>query len=110
MRSFGPFFGVMGMGIIVAATSSLSGCSDAPGTTPPAGLSTAYSSNCSRCHGPKGEGAGQFPKIPGTKTDEASYIAAVRGGSADRRMPAFSASQISDADLKADFVFLTTKR
>ena len=99
------------MGIMVVATSSLSGCSsDTPGTTAPAGLSAAYTSSCSRCHGPKGEGAGQFPKIPGTKTDEASFIAAVRGGSADRRMPAFSASQISDADLKADFVFLTTKR
>lgn len=89
---------------------ALTGCSsDDPGTTT-SGLSQAYQNNCARCHGATGLGSSQYPKLPGTKDSEAGYIAAVRAGSAARGMAAFSASQISDADLKADYLWLTTKR
>ncbi|MBL9111313.1 MAG: cytochrome c [Myxococcales bacterium] len=92
---------------------ALSGCSsddttgDAGSTT--SGLSQAYQNNCARCHGATGLGSGQFPKIPGSK-DEAAFIAFVRAGSPRGTMTAYSASQISDADLKADYLWLTTKR
>lgn len=93
---------------------ALTGCSSDDTTgdagTATSGLSQAYQSNCARCHGATGLGSGQFPKLPGTKDTEAGYIAAVRAGSAARGMAAFSASQISDADLKADYLWLTTKR
>lgn len=89
---------------------ALSGCSsDEPGTTT-SPLSQAYQNNCARCHGATGEGSGQFPKIPGSKDTEASFIAFVRAGSPRGTMSAFSASQISDADLKADYLYMTTKR
>jgi len=93
---------------------ALSGCSsddttgDAGSTT--SGLSQAYQNNCARCHGATGLGSGQFPKIPGSKDTEAGFIAFVRAGSPRGTMTAYSASQISDADLKADYLFMTTKR
>lgn len=71
------------------------------------GLSAAFGSNCARCHGPKGEGQGIYPRIPGTK-DEPTFIAFVRTGKGE--MPAFDSSTISDADLKADYAWMTTKR
>lgn len=85
------------------SSSSSSGSSSATAS----GLSAAFGSNCAGCHGPKGEGGGAFPRIPGSQT-EAGFIARVRSGKGV--MPAFSASQISDADLKADYLWLTTQR
>lgn len=92
---------------------ALTGCSSDDTTgdagTATSGLSQAYQNNCARCHGATGLGSGQFPKIPGSK-DEAAFIAFVRAGSPRGTMTAYSASQISDADLKADYLWLTTKR
>lgn len=97
-------------GASAALMFALSGCSsDEPGTTT-SPLSQAYQNNCARCHGATGEGSGQFPRLPGSKTTIEGYTAAVRTGSPARGMSAFSASQISDADLKADFEYMTTKR
>lgn len=109
---FGSFFGAITLlGFTCVVTGSVMGCSSDTTTGPTdASLSSAYASNCTRCHGPKGEGAGQFPKIPGKQGSEAAFIAYVRAGSPDQRMPSFSASQISDADLKADYLWFTTKR
>lgn len=89
-----------------ASSSSSSSSSGSSGTT--SGLSAAYKNNCQRCHGATGEGGGAFPRIPGGASSEASFIARVRAGKG--QMPAFSASQISDADLKADYLWLTTQR
>jgi mono/diheme cytochrome c family protein len=81
------------------------------GNTPPAQteptLSSSFQSVCARCHGAEGRGQGTYPSIPGTR-DEASFIAIVRSGGSE--MPASTAAQISDADLKADYLWLTTKR
>lgn len=71
------------------------------------GLSTSFKDVCSVCHGEEGRGKGQYPSIPGTK-DESAFIAIVRSGRGD--MPASDASRISDAELKADYLWLTTKR
>jgi mono/diheme cytochrome c family protein len=71
------------------------------------GLSVAFSENCSRCHGDAGLGNQFYPRIPGSR-DEAGFIAIVRSGSGE--MPKFAPTDISDADLKADYLWLTTKR
>jgi mono/diheme cytochrome c family protein len=70
------------------------------------GLSAAYSNNCERCHGPRGDGSSAYPRLPGNK-DEAGFIAFVRTGKGD--MQPFDASQISDADLKADYAILKAR-
>lgn len=71
------------------------------------GLSTAFKDVCAVCHGDEGRGKGQYPAIPGTR-DESAFIAIVRSGRGD--MPATDESRISEADLKADYLWLTTKR
>ncbi|MBX3215773.1 MAG: cytochrome c [Labilithrix sp.] len=70
-------------------------------------LSASFASTCTKCHGAEGKGQNGYPSIPGNKT-ESAFIAIVRSGSGD--MPATSASQFSDADLKSDYLWLTTKR
>ncbi|MBX3206475.1 MAG: cytochrome c [Labilithrix sp.] len=76
-----------------------------PGET--SALSASFQSVCATCHGDDGKGKGKYPSIPGGK-DESAFIAIVRSGRGD--MPASDASRISDADLKADYLWLTTKR
>ena len=76
------------------------------GTTE-AKLSVAFSDQCSRCHGDEGLGSSVYPKIPGSK-DEAAFIAIVRAGRGE--MPAFKPSEISDAELKADYLYLTRRK
>jgi cytochrome c551 len=93
-------------GLLMACSSSDDGGSSGT-SSQPSPLSAAYQSNCQRCHGPVGEGTGAYPRIPGSQT-EAGFISRVRSGKGE--MPAFTASQISDADLKADYLYLTTKR
>lgn len=68
------------------------------------GLSTAFTNKCARCHGEQGQGSGKYPPLPNGK-DESAFIALVRAGRDE--MPAFTASEISDADLKADFAILS---
>jgi mono/diheme cytochrome c family protein len=96
------------------ATTIASGCSssdDSSGSSgtakSEAGLSLAYASQCSRCHGTTATGQGKYPVLPG-KLTLATFVGTVRAGRSD--MPAFSGSQISDADLTADYNWMTTKR
>jgi mono/diheme cytochrome c family protein len=86
-----------------ACASSTGGSADGDGGTKGA-LSKAFGSQCARCHGPTGAGSGKYPKLPGTKTS-ATFIPYVRTGKGE--MPPFDASQISDADLTADFAVLS---
>jgi mono/diheme cytochrome c family protein len=73
-----------------------------------AGLSLAFASKCARCHGTTATGQGIYPPLPGSLT-AAAYAATVRAGR--KEMPSFDTSQISDADLAADYQWLsTTKR
>ncbi|MBS2012880.1 MAG: cytochrome c [Deltaproteobacteria bacterium] len=92
---------------LLGACSSDDDKGSTPTTQTSSGLSAAYMNNCARCHGVKGEGQGSYPRIPGSK-DEAGFIAFVRAGKG--LMPGFDASKISDADLRADYLWLTTKR
>jgi mono/diheme cytochrome c family protein len=107
---------------VIAMTSLGSGCgSSSDGSTTPAtssgssgtsgqtssGLSLAFASNCARCHGTTATGQGIYPSLPGNLT-AASFIATVRAGK--KVMPSFDASQISDADLTADYQWMKTKR
>jgi mono/diheme cytochrome c family protein len=71
------------------------------------GLSLAFASRCARCHGTTATGQGIYPALPGKLTADA-YKAVVRSGR--QEMPSFDASQISDADLAADYAWMTTKR
>ncbi|OJY29507.1 MAG: hypothetical protein BGO98_47510 [Myxococcales bacterium 68-20] len=71
------------------------------------GLSASFQAVCAKCHGDEGRGQGIYPQIPGSK-DEASFIAIVRAGRGE--MPATNAARFSEADLKADFLWLTTER
>jgi mono/diheme cytochrome c family protein len=92
----------------LGASVGCGGVNDGPATLDPRpipdggpGLSAAFSRQCSRCHGEKGQGTHlSFPRLPGA-LDEAQFIATVRAGRND--MPAFDPSLISDADLKADY-------
>jgi mono/diheme cytochrome c family protein len=70
-------------------------------------LSHAFGTQCARCHGPSGAGEGIYPALPGDQADADSFVAFVRTGKGE--MPAFTTSQISDADLRADFAVLSTK-
>ncbi|AKU97926.1 hypothetical protein AKJ09_04590 [Labilithrix luteola] len=70
-------------------------------------LSGAFTNLCATCHGDEGRGKDKNPAIPGTR-DEQGYIARVRSGGGP--MPAFDSSLISDAELEADYAWLTTKR
>jgi len=106
-------------GVAIIVSSIVMGCGDSadPNPNPPrtqqqqSGLSASFINQCARCHGETGQGqvvsGNNYPVIPGGK-DESSFIAIVRAGRGD--MPAFDASQITDADLKADYLWLTTKR
>jgi len=106
---------VTSMIVVVTALASLAGCSssdDGNGSSSgtqqgTSGLSAAFANNCARCHGPRGEGQGTFPRIPGSR-DVDGFIALVRAGKGN--MPAFDATKISDADLRADYAWLTTRR
>jgi mono/diheme cytochrome c family protein len=101
--------------IVVVATTIVA-CSEEedPNPNPPrqqqeakSALSTGFQNVCATCHGDEGRGKGQYPSLPGTR-DEAAFIAIVRSGRGD--MPASDSSRISDAELKADYLWLTTKR
>lgn len=74
-------------------------------------LSQAFKTNCARCHGPDGQGLGNYPKLPGDITSEAAFIAQVRSGSPNTNpsMDAYTEAQISDADLKSDWAYLSTR-
>jgi mono/diheme cytochrome c family protein len=89
--------------------ASVAGCSDeASSATADPNLSQGYAKQCLRCHGSQGQGGGEYPRIPGKKADVAAYKVYVRQGKGE--MPAFSATQISDADLEKDFAWMTTVR
>ncbi len=114
MTKTATFFGTVGFMTVAALTVYGTGCSS-DDTTADAGTGTstsaAFKSNCQRCHGAEGAGAGRYPAIPGSKTDsEDKFVAFVRAGSSGTEMSAYSASQISDADLKSDYAFLKSKR
>jgi mono/diheme cytochrome c family protein len=94
----------LGLAACSSSTDDTPTKTDAGGTS--GGLSTAFSTQCSRCHGPTGLGAGRYPRLPG-KPDADSFIAFVRAGKDE--MPSFTAAQISDADLRSDFAFLSTR-
>jgi len=108
--------------VVVALTalvmSSLAtGCSDDSTTKPlgasgssgqtSSGLSLAFASKCARCHGTTATGQGIYPALPGNLT-LAAFTATVRSGK--REMPSFDTSQISDADIAADYDWMKTKR
>ncbi len=71
-----------------------------------AALSSSFSRRCARCHGAAGLGEGKYPKLPG-KPDADSYVAFVRAGKGE--MPPFASADISDADLRSDFDYLSGK-
>jgi len=114
MTKTATFFGTAGLMTVAMLTVYGTGCSS-DDTTGDAGTGTtasaAFRSNCQRCHGAEGAGAGRYPAIPGSKaTSEADFIALVRAGVSGTEMSAYSSSQISDADLKSDYAFLKSKR
>lgn len=93
----------------LAACSSSTGGSNEFSGSADAALSKGYQSQCFRCHGPKGEGnGGEYPRIPGDKDTVEAFISQVRTGKGE--MPAFSATQIKDSELKADYTWFTTVR
>lgn len=101
--------------IVIALIAMSAACGGNDDTTPSprrteqtsSGLSTSFANQCARCHGETGEGQDKYPKIPGDK-DQPGFVALVRAGRGE--MPPFTTSQISDADLEADYAWLTTKR
>ena len=103
------------MAVTLTLTAVACGDDEAPNPNPPreqtetstSGLSTGFKEVCATCHGEEGRGKGRYPSIPGNK-DESAFIAIVRSGRGD--MPATDASRISDAELRSDYAWLTTKR
>lgn len=103
---------------MVSLTAGCSSSSDDPAMPPPSSsgssgqsssssLSLAFASRCARCHGTTATGQDVYPALPGNLT-AAAFVATVRAGRND--MPSFDASQISDADLAADYEWMKTKR
>lgn len=90
-----------------SSSSDDTGSSSSSSSSSGSGLSLAFTSNCAPCHGTTGSGQGSYPSLPGNLTLDA-FKANVRAGK--KLMPAFSASQISDADLAADYEWMKTKR
>ena len=99
--------------VITGLALNLLACSSSndpsPNASPDAGstataLSASFGAKCARCHGASGLGAGKYPKLPG-KPDADTFVAFVRAGRGE--MPPFSASDISDADLRSDFAYLS---
>lgn len=83
------------------------GILDCPTVAPPAytravpvSLSEPFARSCGGCHGERGQGRALYPAIPGTLSF-AEYSAVVRKGR--KAMPAFPESDVSDADLAADY-------
>lgn len=70
-------------------------------------VSQAFSSNCARCHGGGGAGIGDAPALPGDLSQD-QFVAVVRAGKGGR-MPAFSTSQISDAELAEAYAALKAR-
>jgi mono/diheme cytochrome c family protein len=106
--------------VIAVMVATMAACSDSEssktntadtdtdsGAAPSAKMSASYSNLCATCHGPEGRGANGNPSIPGAR-DESGFITRVREGNG--RMPPFDASLITDAELKADYRWLTTER
>ena len=102
-------------GLALSTTMATTACSssDDPSPVKPtdagstsAALSSSFSRRCARCHGAAGQGDGKYPKLPG-KPDADSYVAFVRAGKGE--MPAFASADISDADLRSDFAYLSGK-
>ena len=99
---------MVALALMTAFAGGCSSSEDSGGTgTSQAGLSLAYASQCSACHGTTGTGSGTYPSLPG-KLTLATYAGVVRTGRG--AMPAFGSAQISDADLTADYQWMTTKR
>lgn len=90
-----------------ASTAKPSSSSSSGSSGSSAGLSLAFTSKCARCHGSTGTGDATYPSLPGTLTLP-TFITTVRSGR--RAMPMFGASEISDADLAADYDWMKTKR
>lgn len=88
------------------ATPTPAGSSGTSGTAS-AGLSLAFASKCARCHGTTATGQGIYPSLPGNLTVEA-FNATVRAGR--KEMPSFDTSQISDADIAADYAWMKNTR
>jgi len=70
-------------------------------------LSKSFGTACASCHGDEGQGQGEYPALPGDKS-ESAFIAVVRSGAGT--MPAFSSAQIADATLKSDYAWLKANR
>jgi mono/diheme cytochrome c family protein len=82
------------------------GCPTVPQAVSPSvqpGLSTKYQSLCAGCHNDDGSGRGDYPALPG-RSGEGSMIDIVRSGKGG--MPRFTAAQIPDEVLRADFAIL----
>lgn len=110
-----PFFVSLSLGIAACSSDenpNPNATRTDAGSSQASGLSVAYSSNCARCHGDKGQGQTLngvvYPAIPGNK-DENAFISTVRAGRGSD-MPPFDEAAISDADLKADYAWMTTQR
>lgn len=97
----------LSVGCSSSSDGTPSGSSGSSGKTTSSSVSLAFTSKCARCHGATGTGQGIYPGLPGTLT-EAEFVATVRAGRKD--MPSFDTSQISDADLAADYDWMKTKR
>ena len=87
------------------------------GTTPTAAagdaergkqIFTGQQVNCARCHGQNGEGHVQFnaDRLAGTRLPYTRFARTVRNG--EGAMPKFTQDQLSDADLKSIYDWLTS--
>lgn len=96
----------LAFGLMACSSDDTTPAKATDGGSTSAALSTSFGTQCSRCHGSTGLGAGKYPRLPG-KPDADTFVALVRAGKGE--MPAFTTAQISDADLRADFAILAGK-
>ena len=121
MRSPAPVLRLFVSAVVVLAPLVIGGCSSSSSSSPaPASppattgtataVSTSYKSLCVSCHGADGALTITTTKVlKGTALTSATYSAAIRSGRTGTSMTAYTAAQMSDADIANDFAFFTKK-
>jgi mono/diheme cytochrome c family protein len=106
LRTFGLGFGVLAF-LAVGCGSKSDSTAKTPAAAATTGLSANYTKLCVSCHGADGSqvSTGGTAVLKGTKLTAAQFSAVVRAGKLT--MTKYTTTQITDADIAADYAILS---